>query len=48
MTLQNPSSNIKAKEDPGIEENVIGSIIVKTVGAVAIGIVAWYFLQHMI
>lgn len=30
------------------QENVITSIVVKTAATVAIGIIAWYFLQTMI
>ncbi len=41
-----PATDIKTSIDS--QENVVSSIIVKTIATLAIGFIAWYFLQNMI
>lgn len=48
MTTQNTNSPTEANISTDSQENVIGSIVVKTIATLAIGLIAWYFLQNMI
>jgi len=48
VTTQNTPSNTTEKIDPGVEENVISSIVIKAVATLAVGAIAWYFIQNMI
>ncbi len=48
MTPEKTTSTPETKSTFDSQENVVSSIIVKTIATLAVGFIAWYFLQHMI
>ncbi len=48
MASEKNNSTSETKTPFESQDNVITSIIVKTVATVVVGFIAWYFLQNMI
>lgn len=47
MTPDKNTPTTETKTTFDSQENLISSIVVKTVATLAIGFIAWYFLQNM-
>lgn len=48
MTPEKINSTPETKTSIDSQDNVVASIVIKTIATLAIGGAAWYFMQHMI